>query len=123
MVALLLALFALILSLFGLYAFIRELQRGGSSSTSATTLMDLAETSGLPADVKKLYQKTVVEILAPAVHRTVAREYAKAVKTTPYPEMEKQAVAAATALAATIESKPVETFQTFGAGMRMPRFF
>ena len=105
MIATILAIFALLVALFGLYAFVHIMtSEPAAVATTSVSLMDLKELAGLPADVRKIYQKTVIEIITPALNRIAAKMYADVLKTTTYAELEKESVDAATAFIKQLEA-------------------
>ena len=110
MIALILSLLSLVIALFGMYAFVVVMQKPASVKLS---ILDLQELSGLPEDVKKLYNKTVIDIIVPAFNRVIKKTYADLIKTTPYADIEKGAVESAKAFVVTIESMQQPTKEAF----------
>ena len=119
MFAIILAALSFIIALFGLYAFVQIIM---TEKPSKISVMDLQEFDGLPEDIRKLYQKTVIDIIIPAVNRVAVKEYEKLLKATTYDELEKGSIVAAKTFAATIEKMDEPTKESFVSYMRKTNF-
>jgi len=93
----------LIMAAFGMYAFVYIMMNGSKSSTTGVTsmggsnLMSLQEFDGIPNEIKKIYEKTVIDIIAPAIHEEVKTAWEKLLKEKTIAEIELEAEASAKA--------------------------
>jgi hypothetical protein len=86
---------------FGMYAFVYIMMNGSDSSPTAVTsmggsnLMSLQEFDGIPNEIKKIYEKTVIDIIAPAIREEVKTAWANLLKEKTLAEIELEAEASA----------------------------
>lgn len=98
-----------IMSALGLYAFIYIMMKGGgSSSVGGINLITHDEFKGLPEDFKRLYRKTVLDILVPAYTKVVNDVWDEVKKDIDFKkDIEEPAIKAAKEAADMIESVPI----------------
>jgi len=82
----------------------------------------LQELAGIPVDLRQIYQKTVIDIIVPALNRSLAKTYADVLKKTTYAELEKESVTAATEFAKQIEGMVEPTREAFINYIETERF-
>lgn len=100
--------FSLILSAFGLYAFIYIMMKGsGSSSVGGINLMTHDEFKGLPEEMKKLYKKTVLDIIVPSYSRFMNKVWEGLREEIDYASIESEAIDSAKKASELIDSIPV----------------